>query len=88
MTRRPRDLPKNRRTRRNYIRRIVMNIFSLLGLKDGAFDRNPLAAAFAMAQQMPSGSGWYHRYGKCNQRRARKVMRRTVFANRRIKRGF
>jgi len=65
-----------------------MGIFSLKELAAGFFDRNPLLEAFLHAQQMP-GVSFYQRFaGKCNQRRARKQMRRSVFANRRIARGF
>lgn len=68
MTRRPRDLPKNRRTRRwadsikLFLGDIYMNIFSLLGLKDGFFDRNPLVAAFSMPNLRPVGNQYYRRF--------------------------
>jgi hypothetical protein len=66
--RRPRDLPKNRRTRRwadsikLFLGDMQMNIFSLLGLKDGVFDRNPLAAAFSMFDIRPPKDGFYRRF--------------------------
>lgn len=63
-----------------------MNILSLLGLRDGFFDRNPLVEAFNCGQQIRSA--YYLGYKKPNQRRHRNKMRRTVFANRRIARGF
>jgi hypothetical protein len=88
---RKRELPKNRRTRRQQIVLIkgaVMNIFSLKELAAGIFDRNPLVEAFLHAQNMP-GESFYMRFAnKCNQRRARNRMRRSVFANRRTARGF
>lgn len=90
---RKRDLPKNRRTRRQpdsiKFLGVEMNIFSLKELAAGFFDRNPLLEAFLHAQQMPVGGGWYSCYArKCNQRRHRNQRRRSVFANRRIARGF
>lgn len=39
-----------------------MNIFSLLGLKDGVFDRNPLAAVFSMPNLRPVGDQYYRRF--------------------------
>lgn len=64
-----------------------MNIFSLANLFDGIFDRDPLRMAFAMAQGMPH-PGYYNYYKGPNQRRQRQSARRSIFANRRIKRGF
>lgn len=61
--RRPRDLPKNRRTRRwadsikLFLGDMNMNIFSLSQLKDGFWDRYALSAAFAAAFQ---GGGFYY----------------------------
>lgn len=66
--RRPRDLPKNRRTRRwadsikLFLGDIYMNIFSLRGLVEGIFDRNPLAAAFSLFDLRPPHDGYYRRY--------------------------
>jgi hypothetical protein len=88
----PRKLPKNRRTRRwpdtIKLLGVEMNIFSLKELAAGIFDRNPLLEAFNCFQPMP-GTSFYQRFaGKCNQRRARNRARSSVFANRRIARGF
>ncbi len=52
----------------------------------GAFDKT-INRAFMRAQQMPHAST-FHNYSRPNQRRHRNQMRRSVFANRRIARGF
>ncbi|MDD5353354.1 MAG: hypothetical protein PHS93_09360 [Candidatus Omnitrophica bacterium] len=52
----------------------------------GAFDKKT-NMAFLRAQQMPHAC-IFHNYSRPNQRRHRKQMRRSVFANRRIARGF
>ncbi|PKN36703.1 MAG: hypothetical protein CVU62_13295 [Deltaproteobacteria bacterium HGW-Deltaproteobacteria-2] len=61
------------------------NLLALASMAMGAFDKK-INRAFMRAQQMPRAST-FHNYSKPNQRRKRKEMRRTVFANRRIARG-
>lgn len=64
----------------------LTNLIGLAALI-GAFDKK-INRAFMLAQNMPH-AGYYGCYaGRPNQRRKRKEMRRTVFANRRIARGF
>ena len=87
----PRKLPKNRRTRR------WPDSIKLLGVEmnilENLFDWGEKVKASELFQMCCSprhlGSGWYACYSrKCNQRRHRNQMRRSVFANRRIARGF
>lgn len=60
----------------------LMGLAALIGSFEYKINR-----AFMRAQQMPHAS-IFHNYSRPNQRRARNKARRTVFANRRIARGF
>jgi len=63
------------------------NLLALsMAMMAGAFNYKA-NRALMRAQQMPHAS-IFHNYSRPNQRRHRNQMRRSVFANRRIARGF
>lgn len=59
---------------------------NLMSLFSGLFGEK-INRDFAVAQQVAHG-GHFYNYSHSNQRKRRQEARRTVFANRRIARGF
>jgi hypothetical protein len=62
---------------------MTMNILSLFS---GLFGEK-ISRDFAMASQVARGN-YFHNHSRYNQRKHRQADRNTIFANRRIARGF